>query len=96
MDRRIDVLSSTELSARGLASRVGNSNFQGSIAVQARQTLEETPWLLELAERSPGIWAWLVGSIFVLENAVLNSDLHKTSSACGVFCGAISKAPFCA
>jgi L-fuconolactonase len=32
--------------------RVG---FQGSVAVQVRQTLEETRWLLELAERSPSI-----------------------------------------
>jgi L-fuconolactonase len=29
--------------------------FQGSVAVQARQTLEETRWLLELAEHSPSI-----------------------------------------
>jgi L-fuconolactonase len=31
------------------------SDFQGSVAVQARQTLEETRWLLELAERSSSI-----------------------------------------
>lgn len=38
-----------------LRPELENSNFQGSIAVQARQTLEETRWLLELAERSPGL-----------------------------------------
>jgi L-fuconolactonase len=31
------------------------NDFQGSIAVQARQTMEETRWLLGLAERSPSI-----------------------------------------
>ncbi len=30
-------------------------NFQGSVAVQARQTLEETRWLLKLAESFPSI-----------------------------------------
>jgi L-fuconolactonase len=32
-----------------------NSGIQGSVAVQTRQTLEETRWLLELADRSPSI-----------------------------------------
>jgi len=37
-------------------------DFHASIAVQARQTLEETRWLLELAERSPtilGVVGWV-------------------------------------
>lgn len=38
-----------------LKAELENINFQGSVAVQARQTLEETRWLLELAERSPSI-----------------------------------------
>jgi len=38
-----------------LRPELGNSGFHGSIAVQARQTLEETRWLLELAERSASI-----------------------------------------
>ena len=38
-----------------LKSELDGSDFQGSVAVQARQTLEETRWLLELAERSPSI-----------------------------------------
>ena len=36
--------------------------FDGSIAVQARQTLEETRWLLQLAEQSPfilGVVGWV-------------------------------------
>jgi len=38
------------------------AGFQGSIAVQARQSLEETRWLLELAEDSPlilGVVGWV-------------------------------------
>ncbi len=38
-----------------LKPELDRSDFQGSVAVQARQTLEETRWLLELAERSPSI-----------------------------------------
>src|SRR5260370_24616989 len=38
------------------------NEFQGCVAVQARQTLEETRWLLELAEHSPfimGVVGWV-------------------------------------
>jgi L-fuconolactonase len=38
------------------------NGFQGCVAVQARQTLEETRWLLELAERVPfifGVVGWV-------------------------------------
>ena len=38
------------------------NKFHGSVAVQARQTLEETRWLLELAERSSkifGVVGWV-------------------------------------
>jgi L-fuconolactonase len=35
------------------------SDFHGSVVVQTRQTLEETRWLLELAERS----AWILGVV---------------------------------
>ncbi len=38
-----------------LKRELDRSDFQGSVAVQARQTLEETQWLLELAESSPSI-----------------------------------------
>ena len=38
-----------------LKPELDRSHFQGSVAVQARQTLEETRWLLDLAERSPSI-----------------------------------------
>src|SRR5947209_15473190 len=38
-----------------LKLELDNSAFHGSIAVQARQTLEESHWLLELADRSPSI-----------------------------------------
>jgi L-fuconolactonase len=42
-----------------LKPEIESSNFHGSVAVQARQTLEETRWLLELAERSP----WIFGVV---------------------------------
>lgn len=45
-----------------LRPELENSRFQGSIAVQARQTIEETRWLLELAERSStilGVIGWV-------------------------------------
>jgi len=38
------------------------NGFRGCVAVQARQTLEETRWLLELAERTPfilGVVGWV-------------------------------------
>ena len=45
-----------------LKPELNKTGFQGSVAVQTRQTLEETRWLLELAERSPwilGVVAWV-------------------------------------
>jgi L-fucono-1,5-lactonase len=44
-----------------LKPELDKNNFHGSVAVQARQTLEETLWLLELAETSPlilGVVGW--------------------------------------
>jgi L-fuconolactonase len=38
-----------------LKPELAANHFQGSIAVQTRQTMEETRWLLGLAERSPSI-----------------------------------------
>jgi len=38
-----------------LSAELERTGFHGSVAVQARQTLEETRWLLELAEHSPSI-----------------------------------------
>ncbi len=45
-----------------LKPELERSGFQGCIAVQARQTLEETRWLLELAEQAPfilGVVGWV-------------------------------------
>ena len=45
-----------------LKPELERSGFQGCVAVQARQTLEETQWLLELAERAPfilGVVGWV-------------------------------------
>jgi len=38
-----------------LGPELAREGFRGSVAVQTRQTLEETRWLLELAARSPSI-----------------------------------------
>jgi L-fuconolactonase len=40
---------------RDLEPELERNGFSGSIAVQARQSLEETRWLLELAKASPSI-----------------------------------------
>lgn len=45
-----------------LKPELENNGFHGSVAVQARQSLEETKWLLELADRSPtilGVVGWV-------------------------------------
>jgi len=45
-----------------LEPELTRNEFQGSIAVQTRQTLEETRWLLELADRSSkilGVVGWV-------------------------------------
>lgn len=45
-----------------LSCELDRNGFAGSVAVQARQTLEETRWLLELAEQSPrilGVVGWV-------------------------------------
>lgn len=45
-----------------LKPELERSGFGGSVLVQARQTLEETRWLLELAENSPvirGVVGWV-------------------------------------
>jgi L-fuconolactonase len=45
-----------------LKPELDGAGFLGSVAVQARQTLEETRWLLELAEGSPsvlGVVGWV-------------------------------------
>jgi L-fuconolactonase len=44
-----------------LQPQLANSGFRGSVAIQARQTLEETEWLLGLAEHAPfilGVVGW--------------------------------------
>jgi L-fuconolactonase len=42
-----------------LKPELESNDFHGSVAVQARQTLEETRWLLELVERS----SWILGVV---------------------------------
>lgn len=45
-----------------LKPELQSNGFHGSVAVQARQSLEETRWLLELSDRSPeivGVVGWV-------------------------------------
>lgn len=55
------------------------AGFRGCIAVQARQTLEETRWLLELAERAPfvqGVVGWVD-----LQSPRVREDLESFTGA---------------
>jgi L-fucono-1,5-lactonase len=54
---------------------LGNNGFQGSVLVQVRQTLEETRWLLELAETNPSILG-VVGWVD-LRSPRLRADLES-------------------
>jgi L-fuconolactonase len=54
------------------------TGFQGCVAVQARQSLEETRWLLELAERAPFIFG-VVGWVD-LRSPQVRSELEKFSA----------------
>lgn len=61
IDARMDVLKCDHL-PMNLAVAQAPLGFEGSIAVQARQTLEETRWLLDLAdkeERIKGVVGWV-------------------------------------
>ncbi len=52
-----------------------NNGFQGSVVVQVRQTLEETRWLLKLAEDNPyilGVVGWVD-----LRSPQLRTQLHS-------------------
>ena len=39
-----------------LAAAMATAGIDGTVAVQARQTMEETRWLLDLAEKTDAIW----------------------------------------
>ena len=61
IDERMGVLKRNFLPA-DLESELRRAGFDACVAVQARQSLEETAWLLELADRSPfiaGVVGWV-------------------------------------
>jgi L-fuconolactonase len=61
IDERMGVLRRDFLPG-DLEPELKRSGFEGCVAVQTRQTLEETRWLLELAERFPfirGVVGWV-------------------------------------
>ncbi|MFQ5795813.1 MAG: amidohydrolase family protein [Candidatus Bipolaricaulia bacterium] len=58
-----------------LAPLLASAGIEGTVAVQARQTLEETNWLLELADRYPfinGVVGWVD-----LRNPELRGQLER-------------------
>lgn len=62
-----------------LANRLQLSDFRGSVAVQARQTLSETRWLLELADTYPlikGVVGWIDLQSKDLENQLAQFVAH--------------------
>lgn len=62
-----------------LAIHLDNHSLDGSVAVQARQTVNETRWLLELAENNPrifGVIGWLD-----LQSSSLTADLDSLSAS---------------
>jgi L-fuconolactonase len=61
IDERMKVLRRDFLPS-DLIIELQQNDFQGSIAVQARQTLDETQWLLDLAQQNPfikGVVGWI-------------------------------------
>jgi L-fuconolactonase len=68
-----------------LSRQLQENAFQGSVAVQARQTLQETHWLLGLAERFPSILG-VVGWVDVRANdiQVRLRDLCRNRKLVGV------------
>ena len=61
-----------------LARELGPQGFQGSIAVQARQTVEESRWLLQLAKNNPricGVVGWVD-----LQSPAVDEQLAQLSS----------------
>ena len=56
--------------------------FGGSVVVQARQALQETSWLLELADRSPNVHRSKTG----LPCGCMFGSLSDQAMRCGVSC----------
>jgi L-fuconolactonase len=68
-----------------LYQELNHSGFQGSIAVQARQSLEETRWLLELANKNDlikGIVGWVDLCSSEIENQL--TEFSKNPKFVGV------------
>jgi L-fuconolactonase len=65
-----------------LKPELQTNRFRGSVAVQARQTLDETRWLLELAEQSP----WVLGVVgwVDLRSPDVRSQLTRNPKLVGV------------
>jgi L-fuconolactonase len=78
IDDRMKVLQ-RDFTPADLAAEMSAAGVTGSVAVQARQTLEETRWLLDLASKSPVIkgvvgWAPIADETFAATFPTLQSD----------------------
>ena len=62
-----------------LAPHLAARNIAGTIAVQARMSLEETDWLLELARENPRVIRGVVGWIPLSEPAQAAAELDRRS-----------------
>jgi len=81
MDNSMSILKQDYLPA-DLEKQLNGSNVVGTVAVQARQNLEETRWLLEMARKHPfikGIVGWVD-----LCSEKLNAQLDEFSSNPGL------------
>jgi len=68
-----------------LVAAMGEASIDGTVAVQARQTLEETHWLLDAADGCDAIrgvvgWAPIAGSDF----AVVLEEIRSRKKLCGL------------
>jgi len=71
-----------------LTPLLADTGFDGTVAVQARSTVEETAWLLDLADRYPfiaGVVGWLDVTALDLPTQLACFAAHP--KFCGVRCG---------
>ena len=62
MDQRLDVVIRRDFLPADLQREIANAGIEGAISVQARQSFDETRWLLQLAnehEFIKGIVGWV-------------------------------------
>ncbi len=79
IDGRMDILK-TDYLPQNLSPLIKDAGFEGTIAIQARQSLEETEWLLNLSEENSfikGIVGWVDLCSDKLEEQLEKYSSHK-------------------